>query len=135
MQNPEPFLRFLAVQNPQMAQAFTANPEVLVQLLAAVGDSEGEEHGPFPSAQAINVPGEDRAAIEQVSDYIFAAAAPASDQSQNIFQVLTPHISLREIISLTSSLSSSNSQVLALVGVLPSQVHPETLNSSSSGSI
>ncbi|KAJ7807938.1 hypothetical protein B0H13DRAFT_1668942, partial [Mycena leptocephala] len=54
MQNPEPFLRFLAVQNPEMAQAFTANPEVLVQLLAAVGDSEGEE-GPLPSAQVINL--------------------------------------------------------------------------------
>jgi hypothetical protein len=86
MQNPEPFLRFLAVQNPQMAQAFTANPEALVQLLDAVGDSEGGE-GPLPSAQVMNVPGEDRAAIEQVSDYIFAAAAPASDQPQNIFQV------------------------------------------------
>jgi hypothetical protein len=69
MQNPEPFLRFLTVQNPQMAQAFTANPEVLVQLLAAVGDSKGEE-GPLPSAQVINVQGEDRVAIERVSDYI-----------------------------------------------------------------
>ncbi|KAJ7910824.1 hypothetical protein B0H13DRAFT_2232812 [Mycena leptocephala] len=66
MQNPEPFLRFLAVQNPQMAQAFTANPEVLVQLLAAVGSSEGEE-GPLPSAQVINVQGEDRVAIERVA--------------------------------------------------------------------
>ncbi|KAJ7839397.1 hypothetical protein B0H13DRAFT_1911269 [Mycena leptocephala] len=64
MQNPEPFLRLLAVQNPEMAQVFTANPEVLVQLLAAVGSSEGEE-SPLPSAQAINVPREDRAAIEQ----------------------------------------------------------------------
>ncbi|KAJ7831253.1 hypothetical protein B0H13DRAFT_1654762 [Mycena leptocephala] len=62
MQNPEPFLRFLAVQNPQMAQAFTANPELLVQLLAAV---EGGE-SPLLSAQGINVPGEDRVAIEQL---------------------------------------------------------------------
>ncbi|KAJ7088108.1 hypothetical protein C8R44DRAFT_444633 [Mycena epipterygia] len=60
MQNPEPFLHFLAAQNPQLAQVFTANPEALVQLLAAVGDSEGEE-GPL-----INVPGEDRVAIERL---------------------------------------------------------------------
>jgi hypothetical protein len=53
-----------------MAQAFTANPEVLVQLLAAVGYSEGEE-GPLPSTQVMNVQGEDRVAIERVSDCIF----------------------------------------------------------------
>ncbi|KAJ7747460.1 hypothetical protein DFH07DRAFT_747788, partial [Mycena maculata] len=65
MQNPEPFLRFLAVENPELAEAFTANPEVLVQLLAAVGDSEGDGD-PLPGAQVINVPGEDRVAIERL---------------------------------------------------------------------
>jgi hypothetical protein len=70
MHNPEPFLRFLAVQNPQLAQTFAANPELLVQLLAAVEDSEGEE-GLRPSAQVINVQGEDRVAIERVSDCMF----------------------------------------------------------------
>jgi hypothetical protein len=83
MQNPEPFLRFLAVQNPQMAQAFTANPEVLVQLLASVGSPEGEEGGPFSSAQVINIPGEDRVAIEQVSNYMFAVTASAAASASN----------------------------------------------------
>ncbi|KAJ7863900.1 hypothetical protein B0H13DRAFT_2069987 [Mycena leptocephala] len=77
MQNPEPFLRFLAVQDPQMAQAFTANPEVLVQLLAAVGDSEDEE-GPLPSAQVINGQGEDRVAIERVSVEALGFSRPAA---------------------------------------------------------
>ncbi|KAJ7839735.1 hypothetical protein B0H13DRAFT_2101820 [Mycena leptocephala] len=66
MQNPEPFLRFLA--------SFTANPEVLVQLLAAVGDSEDEE-GPLPSAQVINGQGEDRVAIERLEALGFSRPA------------------------------------------------------------
>ncbi|KAJ7916651.1 hypothetical protein B0H13DRAFT_2231593 [Mycena leptocephala] len=65
MQNPEPFLQFLAVQNPRMAQALATNPELLVQLLAAAGDSEGEG-GSLPGAQVINDSRDDRAAIERL---------------------------------------------------------------------
>lgn len=66
-QNPEaiqPLLQSLAAQNPGLAQAFAANPELLMQMLG--GEFEGEDGDVPPGAQVINVTEEERAAIERV---------------------------------------------------------------------
>ncbi|KAI0085192.1 hypothetical protein BDY19DRAFT_460817 [Irpex rosettiformis] len=71
-QNPaliQPILQDIATQNPQLAQVFQQNPEVIAQLLGInleeVGDAEGmEEH-------AIQVTPEEAAAIQRLQDLGF----------------------------------------------------------------
>ena len=73
-QNPtlvQPILQDIAAQNPQLAQVFQQNPEIIAQLLGLnleeVGDAEGA-----PEEHAIQVTPEEAAAIQRVSiDHAF----------------------------------------------------------------
>jgi len=60
----QPLLQTLATQNPGLAQALAANPELLMQMLG--GEFEGEDGDLPPGAQVVNVTEEERAAIERL---------------------------------------------------------------------
>ncbi len=71
-QNPaliQPILQDIATQNPQLAQVFQQNPEIIAQLLGLnledVGDEVGEGEG--AAEHAIQVTPEEAAAIQRVS--------------------------------------------------------------------
>lgn len=72
-QNPalvQPILQDIAAQNPQLAQVFQQNPEIIAQLLGLnleeVGDVEGA-----PEEHAIQVTPEEAAAIQRLQDLGF----------------------------------------------------------------
>lgn len=74
-QNPamiQPLVQQLAAQDPQLAAAVAANPELLLQLMAEgmpgmeVDDDEGGVGGLPPGATAIELTAEENAAVERV---------------------------------------------------------------------
>jgi len=82
-QNPalvQPLIQQLAMNNPAIAQAFAANPELFFQLLSSEEGEGGEggEGGDFdvpPGAHVVSVTPEERAAIERLEALGFSRQA------------------------------------------------------------
>jgi UV excision repair protein RAD23 len=70
----QPLIQQLAAQDPQLAAAVTANPELLFQILGGQADAEGDDAmegdaqgGIPPGAHVIELTQNERAAVERVS--------------------------------------------------------------------